>query len=365
MSKALQIHAGPQALARLRECGWQPGDVQVVPAAAGGPKGLVLLPLDRWLFGEWLACPRERPLHLLGASIGAWRMACACKPDAVGALDELAEDYITQRYEHAPGRPPTPEAVSRGVRERLEQRLGAWAPQILHHPDRRLHVFTSRGRHVLAREGRWRTPVGYAGAFVANAVARRALGGWLERVVFSDPRDPLPLALDDFRTRQVVLRADNLAPAIQASCSIPFWLEAVHDIPGAPRGAYWDGGITDYHLHLPYRQADGAGREEVGLVLYPHFQPQVVPGWLDKPWRRRHRATPWLDNVVVLSPSPAWVASLPGGKLPDRSDFKAYGDDEAARQRTWRRAVAESQRLADELAERVGRQSVDDVLPLE
>jgi hypothetical protein len=59
------------------------------------------------------------------------------------------------------------------------------------------------------------------------------------------------------------------------------------------------------------------------------------------------------------------VASLPGGKLPDRSDFKAYGDDEAARQRTWRRAVAESQRLADELAERVGRQSVDDVLPLE
>ena len=37
-----------------------------------------------------------------------------------------------------------------------------------------------------------------------------------------------------------------------ASCSIPFWLDAVHDIPGAPRGAYWDGGITDYHLHLDY-----------------------------------------------------------------------------------------------------------------
>ncbi|MBA3623611.1 MAG: hypothetical protein H0W48_03990 [Methylibium sp.] len=23
----------------------------------------------------------------------------------------------------------------------------------------------------------------------------------------------------------------------------------MHDIPGAPPGAYWDGGITDYHLH--------------------------------------------------------------------------------------------------------------------
>ena len=44
----------------------------------------------------------------------------------------------------------------------------------------------------------------------------------------------------------------RLWPRILASCSIPFWLDAVHDIPGAPRGAYWDGGITDYHLHLPY-----------------------------------------------------------------------------------------------------------------
>ena len=101
-----------------------------------------------------------------------------------------------------------------------------------------------------------------------------------------------------------------------ASCSIPFWLEAVHDIPGAPRGAYWDGGITDYHLHLDY-----APMHE-GLVLYPHFQPTVVPGWLDKALRHRHRATARLDNVVLLAPSPEWVATLPNGKLPDRDDFK-------------------------------------------
>jgi hypothetical protein len=37
-------------------------------------------------------------------------------------------------------------------------------------------------------------------------------------------------------------------------------LQAVHDIPGAPPGAYWDGGITDYHLHLDYLSAaDGQG----------------------------------------------------------------------------------------------------------
>lgn len=35
--RALQIHAGPRALALLRDRPLQPADVRVVPAAAGGP----------------------------------------------------------------------------------------------------------------------------------------------------------------------------------------------------------------------------------------------------------------------------------------------------------------------------------------
>jgi hypothetical protein len=345
--QALQVHAGPRAAARLRERGLRAQDVRLLPGAAGGPKGLVLNPLDRFLFAEWL---RDAPqvIHLVGASIGAWRMACACLPDADAALAQLAEDYVTQTYDHKPGRQPTAEVVSRAFGQKIEERLGSRASAILSHPRRRLHVVTSHGRHVLGKEGRLRTPLGYAGAFLANAVDRRALGAWLERVVFSDPRDPLPMALSEFRTRWAVLNAGNLSPAVLASCSIPFWLKAVHDIPGGPRGAYWDGGITDYHLHWPYADMDD------GLVLYPHFQPTVVPGWLDKAWKSRHRATPALDNLVLLSPSPEWVATLPGGKLPDRSDFKTFAHDEQARQRVWRVAVAESQRLADEFAAWVG-----------
>ncbi len=356
--QSLEIRAGPRARQLLLERGLRPQDVRVVPGAAGGPKGLVLNPLDRWLFGHWLA---EAPqvLHLPGASIGAWRLACACMPDADAALGQLAEDYITERYEHEPGRPPTADVVSAAFGAMLRKRLGDHAAEVLSHPRRRLHVLTSRGRHLLAREGRWRTPLGYAGAFVANAVSRQALGGWLERVVFSDPRDALPFGLDDFRGRRVALDAANFVPALRASCAIPFLMHAVHDIPGAPRGAYWDGGITDYHLHLPY------GRMDEGLVLYPHFQPTVVPGWLDKAWKTRHRATPALDNLVLLSPSPQWVATLPGAKLPDRSDFKAWGEDTEGRMRAWRLALAESERLVEEFAARVeGGRSVQ-ALPLD
>jgi hypothetical protein len=297
-------------------------------------------------------------VHLLGASIGAWRMACASLPDAESALAQLAEDYITQQYEHAPGKPPTPTTVSRDFGRKIEERLGRRAAELLAHPTRRLHVFTSRGRHVLHRQGRLRTPLGYFGAFLANAVHRPALGGFLDRVVFSDPRDTLPFPLDDFRSHRVALQPDNLTPAILASCSIPFWLDAVHHIPGAPRGAYWDGGITDYHLHLPYAQM------QQGLVLYPHFQSTVVPGWLDKAWKRRHRSSPSLDNLVLLSPSPAWVKTLPGGKLPDRQDFKTYADNDAGRMQAWRRALAESQRLADDFAHLVGRGQGFAALPL-
>lgn len=355
--RALTVHAGPRARACLLDAALRPEQVRVIPAAAGGPKGLVLNQLDRYLFGHWLR-DSVHEVHLMGASIGAWRMACATLPDADQALAGLAEGYITMRYAHVPGRMPTPTAVSQAFRQALEQQLGARAHEVLHNPRYRLHVFTSRGRHILARAGRLRSPLGYLGAFVSNLASRRALGLWLERVVFSDPRSPLPFALSDFRSRQVSLGLQNLAPAILASCSIPFVLDAVHDLPQAPRGAYWDGGITDYHLRLNYAAMDQ------GLVLYPHFQQRVVPGWLDKPLARRHRSTEALDNVVVLSPSSAWVAGLPLGKLPDRRDFKHYGDDEAARIAAWRLALAESRRLADDFADWVGGAAGFDIHPL-
>ena len=346
--KALQIHAGPQALAHIKAKGLSPQDISVIPGAAGGPKGLILGPIDRYLFDQWL--PRSnQPIDLVGASIGAWRMATACLPDPRAELLALEEDYVHQDYKLAPGQNrPTANQVSDDFSANLHRFYDKRIHKVLQHPRYRLHVMTSRGRGILHRDTPMRTALGYAGAYLTNAVSRQAMGLWLERVVFSSAflghPQPLPFHARDYRTKQLALTEANFVQAVLASCSIPFVLNAVHDIVGAPGGAYWDGGITDYHLHLDYRAAKG-------LTLYPHFQKQVVPGWLDKKLTRRHVATPFLDTTIVLAPNPEWVNTLPNGKLPDRSDFMTYKHDLKGRVKAWQTAIAETGRLADEWAQ--------------
>ncbi len=353
--RALRLYAGPAARAHIARHGLLPQHIGALAGAAGGPKGLILGPLDRFIFGHWLA-DSTHPVHLLGASIGAWRMATACLPQCVAAFVRLEHEYIHQDYEVPPGKKrPTPDHISErfsaGLREFYQGRVA----DVLNHPRRHLHIITSRGRHVLARETPLRMPVGYLGAFITNTVNRRAMGAWLERVVFSAQHTPPPFPLTDYRSRHIELTAANFADALQASCSIPFVLRSVRDIDGAPPGAYWDGGLTDYHLHLNYARMPQGADGQQSLVLYPHFQKSVVPGWLDKALKWRHRASPALANVLVLAPDPAWVATLPGAKLPDRQDFTRFGNDLAGRVKAWSAATAASKQLADEFADWLAR----------
>lgn len=347
-NSALTIRAGKRALERIRDAGMVPSDFEIVPGAAGGPKGLGIAGLDRAIFGEWLpSAPGVR--HLVGSSIGAWRFAAACLRDPVAALDAFTQAYTAQRY------PPRPSArlVSQSARDMLAQLFAGREDEILAHPHYRLHILTVRGRWPLTRDSRLATALGFGMAAVANAVGRRHLARFLDRTIFHDPRDKLPFLdadkrFDAFRTHVVTLDRTNLGEALLASASIPLVLEGVADIPRAPTGIYWDGGIIDYHLHLPW---DRSG----GLVLYPHFVDRIVPGWLDKglPWRRAQGE--WLDNVVLIAPSREYLAGLPHGKLPDRRDFVRFEGDDEGRMRYWRLAIAQSGRLADDFHEFVRR----------
>ena len=362
--RALQLYAGPKALQAIRQNGLGPQDISTIAGAAGGPKGLILGALDRYIFGDWLLRSNQ-PIDLVGASIGAWRMSSACLMRQIEAFERLEHDYIRQHYELPPGqkRPPA-SMVSELFGQNLQAFYGGRVHEVLDHPRFRLHIVTSRGRHVLHKEHPLGTPLGYFGAFVTNTVHRKAMGAWLERVVFSSPNAQgdsaaLPFDARDYRTRQVTLNERNFNAALQASCSIPFVLKAVHNIPDAPPGAYWDGGITDYHLHLNYP----ATRQD-GIVLYPHFQKSVVPGWLDKGLKWRHRATHHLDTMLLLAPNPEWVKTLPNGKLPDRTDFTHYGPDLAGRVKAWSAATKASEQMAAEFSEWLENPDVSVVRPL-
>jgi len=337
VSRSFTVHAGARAAAHLRADGLAPTDIGCVPAAAGGPKGLALIALDRRLFDPADGWLRDASLELIGASIGAWRMAAAAMPDPIAALDRLAEAYVGQTYPHR----PSPREVAEQCRKLARAVLGT-RQAIDVGPRRALSVVTARARGALERGG---SRAAFARAALANALSRSRLAAHLQRVVFTAGRPRFPSGVfDHFDLDCVTLDARNSEDALLASGSIPLLCEPVRNPAGAPRGEYWDGGLIDYHLLLPYSRLPK-------LVLYPHFAPHVTAGWLDKflPWRRHARSHPWLDNVIVFSPSPAMLERLPNRKLPDRNDFYRYGLDHAARQRDWRRAIAESERFADEV----------------
>jgi Patatin-like phospholipase len=353
----LTIRAGKRALERIRAQGLAASDVEIVPGAAGGPKALGIAGLDRAIFGEWLpSAPGVR--HLIGASIGAWRFAAACRADPVAALSDFAQAYTEQRYPRRPSR----RLVSDSARTMLSGLFSGHEDEILGHPHYRLHILTVRGRWPLTRDSSLTTSLGFGMAAMANALGRRHLARFIDRTIFHDAREHPAFfrtgsRFDAFHTHEVALERGNLADALLASASIPLVLEGVPDIPRAPRGVYWDGGIIDYHLHLPYHRAQG-------LVVYPHFTDRIVPGWLDKgmPWR--HARGEWLDNVVLVAPSREYLAKLPFGKLPDRRDFARFEGDDPGRMKYWRSAIAESARLGEALLEFARRPDPARIAPL-
>jgi len=368
--KALTFHAGPLAMARIAQFGLRARDIAIVPAAAGGPKGLIFQALDSWMFGEWLpGAPRER--DLIGASIGAWRMAAACQKDPPKAFALLGQLYAGQRYTSLK---PTPHEIDTVVQALLGELVRGHEDDIVNHPQHRLHILAARGRRSLAAPGhRYAELRGFASAALHNAGSRAWLGRLVERVVIGDRRSPaswLRQPFDAFPTHFTALTRANLAPALLASGTLPLLMKAVTGIADAPEGSYWDGGLVDYHLALPYSRAlpQAADAAQGELVLYPHFTPHIVPGWLDKsfPWRRAARGPNrgWLDNVLLVAPSHAFLASLPRARLPDRKDFGLYGLDHDERIRVWQRAIGEGERLRDELAAFAERPDLLRIAPL-
>jgi hypothetical protein len=316
----------------------------------------VLHGLDRVLF-PWLLSgfsaraaqadtPTGSPLHVLGSSIGTFRAAALATRDPERALERLCEAYIAQRYSAR----PSPREVSAGGEQIMSEVLGAeGVAPLVEHPRLCLHIVTVRMRHLAACEGTAQK-LGLGLAALLNVLDRRALGLALERVVFDARGEAAPFApWRTLPTKHVPLTRENALSAILASASIPAVMAGVRNPHGAPPGTYRDGGVADYHFG---REIDASE----GLTLYPHFYPYLVPGWFDKalPWRR----TRGLKHTLLIAPSAAHVAALPGGKIPDRDDFVRMNDRD--RIAAWRQVVALGARMGDELSELMARNGVAD-----
>ena len=341
MARALAVYLGRNAASRIEHDGWSPELFSLLLGASGGPKWFILSQLDRLLFGDFLQGSTQ-PLSVLGSSIGSWRHACLAMRDPVAALDRLQQGYMYQRYASE----PTAHEVSEVSRKILQQMLAATgAADLVNHPRIRTHIVTARGRGPAAAASTPLLATGMGAAALGNVISRRLLKLHFQRVVFHSGAEPNPgLALHDFHTRFCTLSEDNVTAALHASGAIPFVLTGERDISGAPPGQYWDGGIIDYHFDLGQYRGDG-------LILYPHFSASVVPGWFDKflPWRQA--AIHEVNNLVLLCPSEAFIADLPLGKIPDRSDFRNLTHEE--RVRYWEQCVQRSQALAEEFAQMI------------
>jgi hypothetical protein len=342
MPSSLTLLAGPHAYRIVRERGLRAEDIDIIPGASGGAKWLAIAGLDRYLFGELLTAPRTRPMHLIGSSIGSWRMACLAQRDPVAALGRGHQAYI---YEQRYTRKPSTAEVTTVLGRALDLILGpTGVDEILSHPWARLHIVTTEGRGLTASARRPVLAAGLAMAIVGNLVSRRALGWQMRRWIFHSAGAETPFAhISDLPTTHAPLTHENLREVLLASGAIPLVLDGVR-VPGTEGGVHWDGGVLDYHLDLDFGRGDG-------LVLYPHFYSHVVPGWFDKSLRWRRASGANFARALLVAPSDAFVASLPGGKIPDRRDF--YAMPEAERMRRWQAVVDASEALGAELRELV------------
>jgi hypothetical protein len=331
------VLAGATAWRKIQQSGLKADDIEVMVGASGGPKWFCLYGLDQYLLGQFFA-GRSKPLHLLGSSAGAWRFSCYAQQDAVAASARFAKAYSEICYPAG----ADVSLVTRISHTVIDQVLptAQHCAEVLTNPVMKLHLIVDRARGLTKVSNSLLQGAALGLTATANLLHRSLLQFFYQRVHFYAPGACAPFMHSaELPTEHVALTSDNLRAAILASGSIPMVLEPIENICDAKPGRYFDGGITDYHFNQRF--------SEDGLVLYPHFYPNLTPGWFDKalPWRRVKPEL--LHNVIILCPSDSWVRSLPYGKIPDSKDYKL---PDAQRIAYWQEVLQRSHELASAFA---------------
>jgi len=342
MNKLLHVKAGKAVYEMIKDGNFHLNQITAYFGAAGGPRWLIASGFDRTLMMSGLL-GRTKPLLLVGASSGALRFAAWLLPEAEESYHRLMEVYIA--------RPDTRTDTPRRVQDSLIEIINAYIeddalPFAIAHPHYRLAIITARAKNLIAAEIKGIQWFGLALCFLGNLLDRNHLFSFLERVVFyTGVKPPLFTLKPDFQGQYVPLKEANFKHALLASAAIPLIVSGVRDIYGAPPGVYRDGGLIDYHISTRY----AAGTDEV--TLFFHHQERLIPGWLDRKLKRRLPPPEATENLLLVYPTEAFLDSLPGGKVPDRSDFITYSGDPETRKKRWWEAVKKAAPLGEEFLE--------------
>ncbi|MCX5854532.1 MAG: hypothetical protein NTZ24_08200 [Deltaproteobacteria bacterium] len=350
---SIRIKAGKLACEVIQDGGFHFDRVTTYFAPATGPRWLAATGFDLTLLKSGLL-GHLRPVTLIGASAGAWRFAAWVQPEPEKSYRTLMDAYITTSYK----RTETPATILKSMRDIMNTYLEDDAlPFALTNKKYRLAVITARAKNLVSSETKWVQQIGLGICFLLNAVNRSQLYHFAERVVFyNGPKPPHFCLRPDFRGRFIPLTEINFKHAVMASGAIPVVIAGVRNIYGAPTGVYRDGGLLDYHLTHHYAPKDD------DITLFFNHQERIVPGWLDKKLSYRRPPDHILDNVLMVYPSEDFIARMPGGKVPDRGDFKTFIDHPATRIENWRQSVQLAEPLGEQFLELVESGKIRDVV---
>ena len=266
-------------------------------------------------------------------------MTAALTSDPIAAIDRLRSAYANYIYDEE----INPVEITKACKHFISEMIGDEVKHILEHDRRHIHVVTARGKGLLSSKHKALLYTGFGMSFLGNAGSRNSLRYSAERTLFSNFNGlPYDNEEDSLPTIQHSLTKENLIPALQASGTIPFMMQQQYGVPGGKKGAYWDGGMTDYHISLPYSIE--------GFVLHPHFYPFVYQGWFDKllPWKR-YASKDHMSKVILISPSDSFVNSLPRKRIAEMKDAQFYGLDQDKRIEYWNQIADRSLELGQAL----------------
>lgn len=335
----LLYRAGNRALAHLRRNGLRPEDVRVLVGPASGPKWLIFPGIDRALMERGYGVPERGRGHrlLVGSSAGAWRMLAFAARRPLEAYERLVEGYVSQTFPMPVRAKDVTPAYRRMLAEVLtEDDLEA----IVSHPDADVGIHVTRVYDPYP----WSSRVAQIAAIAMGMAVHRLWTGAVMHMALRVLAHTRPERLRaPFRGTVIPLEPHGIRETALASGTIPVYMQPIRNVPGAPRGTYVDGGLADYHLRQPYTSPGE------GITLLPHYQEAVQACWFDRATPHRETANGALADVLQIYPSPAWIAGLPGGKVPDRDDFFVFAKHHGERIRRWHEVVRRSEELGEQL----------------